>query len=324
MRFLRPVLRARIVSGTDPPDPCGMILDYDLRLRFAVLELIERLRREHGGLVPSNRLNEGIQFEGQRVPIWNQQRGIYKPATLGRDGAALTIQTSFRDPYEDRLNPDDDRLLYRYQGRDPQHADNRAMRRALERGRPLLYLVAVRQALYQPIYPCYVVGDVPEQLTFLLIADESRHITPATSVDEDWPRKAYVTREVKQRLHQQRFRYMVLDAYRGQCAMCQLRHVELLDAAHILPDRDERGNPEVPNGVSLCNIHHRAYDVNILGVDADYRIHIRDDVLREIDGPMLRHGLQELDGQRITVPRSSPLRPRRDYLAERFDRFRAA
>lgn len=301
-----------------------MSLDYDLRLRLAVFERIEQLRHEHGGLVPSHLLNEGIRFEGQRVPIWNQQRGIHKPAALGPDGAALTIQTSFRDPYEDRLNPDDDRLLYKYQGRDPNNADNRSMRRARERGRPLLYLVAVRQALYQPIYPCYIVGDAPEQLTFLLIADEARQITPTMAMDEDWARKAYVTRAVKQRLHQHRFRHLVLAAYRSQCAMCQLRHVELLDAARILPHRDERGNPEVSNGVSLCSIHHRAYDANLLGIDADYRIHIRPDVLQEIDGPMLRHGLQELNGGHITVPRQMQLRPRRDYLAERFDRFRVA
>jgi putative restriction endonuclease len=106
--------------------------------------------------------------------------------------------------------------------------------------------------------------------------------------------------------------------------MCRLRHPELLDAAHILPDRDERGNPEIPNGLSLCRIHHRAYDVNILGVDPDYVIHLRRDVLEEIDGPMLRHGLQEIHETRIHVPRRESLRPLRDYLAERFERFRAA
>lgn len=301
-----------------------MKLDFDLRLRLALFEHVRRLQRESGGVIPSVRLNEGMQFQGDRVPIWNQQRGIYKPAILGRDGAALTIQTSFRDPYEDRLHPDDDKLLYRYQGEDPELPANRAMRRAMERGRPLLYLVAVKQALYEPIFPCYIVGDVPEQLTFLLIADEARHITPAIDTDEDWPRKAYVTREVKQRLHQRRFRYLVLSAYREQCAMCRLRHTNLLDAAHILPDRDERGNPEVPNGLSLCRIHHGAFDVDILGVDPDYRIHLRNDVLEEIDGPMLRHGLQELHGEHIQVPRKAGQKPRRDYLAERFERFRAA
>ncbi|MGH7627862.1 MAG: HNH endonuclease, partial [Gemmatimonadales bacterium] len=83
---------------------------------------------------------------------------------------------------------------------------------------------------------------------------------------------------MKYRLHQERFRFSVLSAYGKQCAMCRLRHVPLLDAAHIIPDREERGLPEVPNGLALCRIHHGAYDVHILGVDPDYRVHVRTDV----------------------------------------------
>ncbi|MBA3260853.1 MAG: HNH endonuclease [Gemmatimonadales bacterium] len=138
------------------------------------------------------------------------------------------------------------------------------------------------------------------------------------------PLKAYATRVVKQRLHQERFRYLVLSAYRGQCAMCRLRHTPLLDAAHILPDRDERGNPEIPNGMALCRIHHGAYDVGILGVDPDYKVHLRADVLEEHDGPMLRHGLQELHGVGIQTPRRAEHLPNRGYLAERFKQFLAA
>jgi putative restriction endonuclease len=59
-------------------------------------------------------------------------------------------------------------------------------------------------------------------------------------------------------------------------------------------------------------------------VDADHKVHIRGDVLEEHDGPMLRHGLQEMHGQLITVPRDSRLQPRLEYLEERFARFRAA
>ncbi len=92
----------------------------------------------------------------------------------------------------------------------------------------------------------------------------------------------------------------------------------------ILRDRDERGHPEVPNGLCLCKIHHGAYDVNIVGVAPDYRVHVRRDVLEEHDGPMLRHGLQELDGIRIQLPRVPTQRPKADYLDERFARFRAA
>ena len=56
-----------------------------------------------------------------------------------------------------------------------------------------------------------------------------------------------------------------------------------------------------------------AIDADILGVDADCRIHIRRDVLEEHDGPMLRHGLQEMGRQPILLPaqrpQPNPLRP---------------
>jgi putative restriction endonuclease len=299
--------------------------DRDLRLRLALFEHIDRLRHESGGVVTWRQLNQGFPFEGARVPIWNQQQGIFRPAALRDTGIALTVQTSFNSPYDDRADPNDDRFVYKYRGNDPDHPDNVALRRAMETRRPILYLVAVQQGVYDAIFPTYVVGDFPEQLSFMLLADTIGRIS-AGSLDPDpeAPRKAYVTREVKQRLHQARFRSLVLGAYKEQCAMCRLRHRPLLDAAHILPDRDQRGLPEVTNGLALCRIHHGAYDVGIVGVDPDYLVHIRRDVLDEIDGPMLRHGLQELHGGKLTVPRSPAKKPNREYLAERFEAFLAA
>lgn len=300
--------------------------DLDRELRMALFAHIERLRVRWGGVVPAKVLNEGLEFGGGRVPIWSQQKGIYKPAILGRRGAALTIQTSFNSPYDDGPDPESGRITYRYRGTDTEHPDNVALRRALITARPLLYLVAVQPGGYDAIFPFYVVADRREELAFELLTDAPRSLDrlfDGSPLDNEGL-KEYATRTVRQRLHQQRFRYLVLDAYREQCAMCRLRHSSLLDAAHILPDRDERGRPEVPNGLSLCKIHHTAYDVSILGVDPDYRIHLREDVLEEADGPMLQHGLQEIHGHVLTVPRSPRKRPNRDYLAERFESFRAA
>ena len=64
------------------------------------------------------------------------------------------------------------------------------------------------------------------------------------------------------------------------------------------------GTAVVPNGLALCSIHHRAFDRNVLGIRPDLVIDVRRDVLEEIDGPMLRHGLQEMRGVRIRVPRA--------------------
>jgi putative restriction endonuclease len=303
-----------------------MTPDYDLRLRLALFDHIDRLRRELGGVVTSARLNAGFEFEGRRIPIWSQQRGIHRPKELRNPGVALTAQTSWDSPYDDRADVGDGRFVYRYQGEDPDQWDNAALRLAITTRRPILYLVATQPGVYEAIFPTYVVGEVREARAFLLVADQLGSITPGSleDMDPEDPMKAYVTREVKHRLHQRRFRYLVLDAYKEQCAICRFRHAALLDAAHILPDRDERGNPQVPNGLALCRIHHGAYDVGIVGIDPDYLVHVRRDVLDEIDGPMLRHGLQELHGARLTVPRSPAKKPNREFLAERFEAFRAA
>jgi putative restriction endonuclease len=116
---------------------------------------------------------------------------------------------------------------------------------------------------------------------------------------------------------------VVVAAYRTQCAVCRLRRSELLDAAHIVPDYIG-GALVVTNGVALCKIHHAAYDSNLLGIRPDYVTEIRADLLAEIDGPMLRHGLQEVHGQTITVPRSPAQRPSIEALEQRYSQFLVA
>lgn len=301
----------------------------DTALRIALFAHVQKLRERLGGIVTSSALNEGMEFEGRRQPVWNQQQGIYKPQWLGADGAALTIQTSYKSPYDDRLPSDagaDDRFIYRYRGTRVDHPDNRALRAAMLQGRPLLYLVARAPGIYDAEFPFYVVADRPDDLAFELMADALGDLTASVGrpVDYNLPNKAYATRLVRHRLHQNRFRHLVLAAYRRRCTMCQLRHEPLLDAAHIVPDSEERGLPEIPNGLALCKIHHSAFDIGILGIDPDYRIHLRRDVLDETDGPMLRHGLQALHGESIILPRTPAHHPNREYLAHRFERFRAA
>ena len=118
------------------------------------------------------------------------------------------------------------------------------------------------------------------------------------------------------------FRARVLAAYERRCAICRLKHVDLLDAAHIVGDA-ESGQPVVPNGLSLCKIHHAAYDRQILGVRPDYVVQVRADVLEEVDGPMLRHGLQDVHGWRLELPTRLVDRPDRELLRQRWSTFTA-
>ena len=68
-----------------------------------------------------------------------------------------------------------------------------------------------------------------------------------------------------------------------------------------------------------------AHDRNILGIRPDYRVEIREQILLEVDGPMLRHGLQELHGGRLmALPSRRQDQPDPDRLEERYVEFRNA
>jgi len=108
-------------------------------------------------------------------------------------------------------------------------------------------------------------------------------------------------------------------AYATQCAICQLKELRLLDAAHILGDV-EGGEPAVSNGLSLCAIHHRAFDQNLVGVSPDYIVHVSRRLLEDEDGPMLDllKGFHEVP---LQVPTRAADRPDRERLDARFARF---
>ncbi|MEX1113365.1 MAG: HNH endonuclease [Patescibacteria group bacterium] len=295
----------------------------DTELRAAAFARVQQLRDRYATRIPRHELMAGVIVRGQRIPIWNHMKGIFKPGVLGRGGAALSVQTSADSPYTDIHDIEAGRFIYKYRGQDPNQSDNVALRVAMEQAKPLIYLVAVDPGVYDAILPVYVVSDQPNELQFSLAADQPSALVTATDT-ATIGRREYATRAVMERLHRQHFRRIVLRAYREQCAICRIRHVELLDAAHILADKHPLGEPIVSNGLGLCKIHHSAYDCDILGVDPDSRVHIRGDVLQEKDGPMLLHGLQELHGTKLTLPRESKLKPNAAFLAERFERFLAA
>lgn len=71
----------------------------------------------------------------------------------------------------------------------------------------------------------------------------------------------------------------------------------------------------------MCKIHHAAFDRNIIGINPDYYIHVRKDILEESDGPMLKYGLQSLENQKIILPGHHRDYPDQIRLEERFDQF---
>ena len=127
------------------------------------------------------------------------------------------------------------------------------------------------------------------------------------------------------RLHQASFRYAVLAAYRGRCAISHIPEPRLLDAAHIVMDADEQlGQLIVSNGLPLPKLHHAAFDAHLIGIDPDYRIHVSVRLLEIHDGPFLELGLKGIAGTLIDRARRLEDRPDRDRLALRFEQFKKA
>ena len=297
------------------------MVDDDVRAScFASLDV---LCAKHGPEVPyRGGLDEGFPFRGGRVAFLTPYKGIFR-ARVQRGPAALSVNTSHDSPYDDRETPDG--FVYAYRAGEVDQPDNRALRAAAQTGTPLVYFVGTAPGLYRPIYPCFVTGDDSVRREVLLTPG-----TMAGSFDEREPvladdpiERRYTVRETRVRLHQARFRGRVLPAYANQCAICRLKERRLLDAAHILGDAESIGEAVVSNGLSLCTIHHRAYDEDLVGISADYDVHVSPRLLDDEDGPMLAL-LQGAHASRIVLPSRLASRPDPELLARRFDRFRAA
>ncbi len=299
------------------------VVDIDSAIRQAAFARAAELTRRWPDGVPAAEIKPGFAFGDGFLPFRAQQ-GIFRPRQMR--GGALSISTvvpaSGPPRYDDQIAGDEAFFVYRYRDNGPQSFDNRLLRQAYRDQSPLIYFRGIAPGLYDVLWPCFITHDDP--LGGLVHVEVGVAALDATELRSPQIERRYVMRAVRQRLHQQQFRRVVLRAYRERCTICRLRETRLLQAAHIVADREVRGLAEVPNGLALCNIHHGAFDANLLGVSPDLRVELSRRLLDDEDGPMLEQGLKAFHGEQITVPRREADRPSRDYLEERFARFRAA
>jgi putative restriction endonuclease len=292
--------------------------------RAAAFAFLTNLADRGTYLVSQNELSS-FAFEGAPFRLMATQQGIWKPKELN---AAISFRTVYspdpsRRPYDDEPGPDGF-LRYKWRGADPDHPDNRALRRAMNNDLPLIWFQGIASGLYLPIFPVWLAAEEPGQTQFVVSLDEdSMRVRQDLGVEDPALVRSYAERVVKQRLHRPMFRQRVLLAYKNQCSICRLRHTRLLDAAHVLSD-SEGGEPVVTNGIAMCKIHHAAYDVDIFGIDTTYKVAVRHDILEEVDGPTLQYTLQAINGSRIDLPSRASARPNRELLEVRWTRFEAA
>jgi putative restriction endonuclease len=321
-------------------DAARVAVEKDYEMRLVAIDRVRSLSDRYSEIVPLQVLRGGFVFAGQRVSFGSFFSGIFRPRQM-RGPAALSLTTTppketGDGPYDDGLDDTGSRFVYHYrtaQGATARataaaEADNRALRAAAELAVPLIYFHGIVPNQYSVVAPIFVTRDDPArrlvELQAAMFLGNARELDGGDAIDppgEAVDLRRYATREALVRLHQQRFRVLVLHAYGGRCAICALRESALLQAAHILEDRDPQGAAVVVNGIAMCAIHHLAYDRNLMGIDPDGVVHVAERLLRERDGPMLRTGLQGFHGAAMLQPRRHQERPDPTRLEIRYTAF---
>lgn len=293
----------------------------DELIRITAFEWLKRQVLLYDDVLPRKVLEEGFYYKNQRIVLIGA-KGIWKPKILQ---LPISITTTADSPYDDAFT-NENFLKYRYRGINPNHPDNVGLRKIMRKQIPLIYFHGIVKGKYLATWPVYIIRDSIQELTFTVAVDEARLVKTCVVREdpETYYRRSYLTSNIKLRLHQKSFRERVLLAYQNQCTLCKLRHIELLDAAHIIPDSEKHGQPIIQNGLSLCKIHHAAFDKNIISITPDYTIKVRRDILEETDGPMLKFGIQLLDNNKIILPKYKSDWPDRERLEERYQQFKSA
>src|SRR5882672_8569551 len=137
----------------------------DTLMRTAAFEHVRRLGEVHDHLTAAE-LKPGFVFQGERIPLINPQRGIFKPKQMR---FLLSIKTVFPKPgakvwYDDQrqvhrqIYEGDEAVDYAFMGDNPKSADNRWLREAMEEAVPIIYFLGVAPGRYKAIAPVFVSG----------------------------------------------------------------------------------------------------------------------------------------------------------------------
>jgi len=309
--------------------------DPDARLRASAFARLDSLRAIHGDVLADRMISAPWTVDGAEMFFKTRARGIFKPKAMSTVLSITTVmpragrETRYADQpgpaaaeaesqvFTEAATP----FRYSFMGDDPEAGPNLLMREAMALQVPLIWFWAVAPSVYRPIAPVFVIDwDRHAREVALAPALEERAGAPLPEPDL----RAYAIRQSKQRQHQALFRARVVSAYRGRCALSGLPVSSLVDAAHIVEDRDERlGQPVVSNGLCLSKLHHAAFDAHLIGIDTDRRVHIAERLILQRDGPMLE-AIKSLHGRRLELPRLPENHPDPARLKARFAQFIAA
>lgn len=293
----------------------------------AAFEHVAQLEVIYGDTVPAYEISKGFIFNGEKVHLRSSANGIFKPQQF--ENAVLSITTTIpsigsRNIYND-TERDDGTYHYAFEESDKGDYRNKYLINSFELESPFIYFKAVAKAVYQCIWPCYVMSVNHEERVFnIVVGEKSNIVGSAQGVTYKKPKEIqarYSVRESKVRGHQAAFREEVLNAYSRKCAISGLPDERLLQAAHIIPDAEHSGIQTVRNGIALNYLHHKAYDSFLIGIDGDYTVHMSEQLKSLKDGPLLEHGILSFDNEKLRLPRNRDARPDQDLLNRKYEKY---
>ncbi len=290
---------------------------------------VKNLELIYGDSIPSAAIEAGFTFNCETVLLLNRAGGIFKPRQMTE--GVLSIKTTIPrnggiNIYNDQLT-DDGYYQYSLQTGDPRGGRNKCLWQAYEAKQPFIYFHAVAPAVYKALWPCFIDNIFPEEGFARVLVGIAKPSFTTHKIEYSIPNEIesrYMVRESKVRLHQAAFRSAVLDVYSNRCAVTGMVEPKLIDAAHIIPDAEVGTSQLINNGIALSNIHHRAYDRGLIGIDPDYRIHVSDDIESIDDNSFIQNAFMDYDQKLLFLPSNIKNRPDSDSLAQRFERFKRA
>ena len=290
-------------------------------IQLAALSQITRLSQYWNWAVPWREIEKGFLAGGEKFQYADRNQGIFKPQ--GMD-AALSIKTSVKriepcwhqDPELGELTlPESSESFDLNLGRQ-EIPNSEFLKIAIDRRMPLIYFHGIAHDWYQPLAPVW--GTNIEESVISLSTekpDDELDAPPGGIVP------SYSMTVHKSRNHQARFSTKVREAYGWKCALSGLPVHELLVGCHIIPDA-EGGEASIKNGISMSTLHHSAFDRNLIGIDANFKVHISPTLMSQSDGEVLE-GLKKLEGENLELPERSEDSPDKVFLEYRFNAFKS-
>jgi hypothetical protein len=179
------------------------------------------------------------------------------------------------------------------------------------RGRQLLKMPLVD--IYNAVKVAKKTGRISDRE--LEIQDEMVSEEDLESLDDEDMRLRRFTESVV-RIGQFPFRWNLIGAYQGRCAITNFRVTQVLEAAHIRPYRGPQSN-RVDNGLLLRLDLHRLFDKNLIGIEPATRVAY---ISKELIGTEYK----EFSGRQLAEPKTSGQRPSEQNLAIRWKEFHKA